>query len=127
MNRSILSRTAALLALVALPALALAPPPASADEPGAITLTGTFHMSYFAEPVGADLAAVFANANENTWTLTMHDTAYSRSAPSEGWRLTRISSSSIELQFSGPDETVLNEVVGGPMAGGTASLELWNA
>ena len=68
-----LFRWAAVLTL----AIALAPGAASAQEADTITISGTFNMDYLFGTVGPDLAEVYANGHEHTWTLTLHGTTQS--------------------------------------------------
>ena len=76
-----LSRWVAALTL----AIALTPRLASAQEADTLSIAGTFHsggqvsINGFEYPgtIGADLAEVYANSNENAWTLTLHGVSYS--------------------------------------------------
>jgi hypothetical protein len=75
MTRSRLPRWTAVLALV----IALLPGAASAQEDGTIKISSTFYMDWLYGTVGPDLAEVFANGHEHTWTLTLHGTTHSHS------------------------------------------------
>jgi len=117
-------RRAALAALVALGAAT-----ASAQEAGTVTVTGTFHMDELQGTVGDDLAAVFANGDEHTWTVTLHGVSYSHfGTDSDLWsgRITNVYATSFDFAFSGPDAAILNEVVSDRLAGGQAALQLYN-
>jgi hypothetical protein len=58
-------------------AIALAPGGASAQEDDTITISSTFYMDWGYGTVGDDLAEVFANGHEHTWTLTLYGTTQS--------------------------------------------------
>ena len=73
MRRFKLFRWVAVLTL----AIALAPGAASAQEADTLTISGTFSMDYLNGTVGPDLAEVYANGHEHTWTLTLHGTTQS--------------------------------------------------
>ncbi len=60
-------------------AIALAPGAASAQEDDTITISSTFYMDWLDGTVGPDLAEVYANGHEHTWTLTLHGTTQSHS------------------------------------------------
>jgi len=110
-------------------AVLLAATAASAEEPGTITITGTFNMDDLSGTVGADLAGVFDNGGEHTWSLTLHGCTYSHygSDPSYGsHRITMVYPTSFDLEFSGPDAETLNEVVAGGLVGGEVTLGLGN-
>ena len=70
-----LFRWAAVLML----AIALAPGAASAQEADTLTISSTFYMDWLYGTVGPDLAEVYANGHEHTWTLTLHGTTHSHS------------------------------------------------
>ena len=74
---------------------------------------------------GGDLAAVFANGNEHTWTLTLYDTTYSHHSWGGASRITRVYGASFDLEFSGPDAEALNAIVSDQLVGGEAQLELY--
>ena len=58
-------------------AIALAPGTASAQEDDTITISSMFNMDCLVGTVGPDLAEVYANGHEHTWTLTLHGTTQS--------------------------------------------------
>jgi len=102
----------------------------AAAQGGTVTVTGTIHMDELQGTVGDDLAGVFANAGENTWTLTLHGVTYAHASGSYSSvedRMTNLYATSFDLVFSGPDADTLNEVVGGGLEGGNASVQLRNA
>src|SRR5215207_5112931 len=84
-------------------AIALAPGAASAQEDGTITISSTFYMDWLSEPVGPDLAEVFANGHEHTWTLTLHGTTQShqRFGGFATNYVTEIHATSFDLEFFG--------------------------
>lgn len=112
-------------------ATSLAPAAASAQEAGTVTISGTFSMSTLSGTVGPDLAAVYANGHDHTWTLTLHDTTQSHSTYSTWFgyirRATKIHATSFDLEFFGPDAATLNGIVSDHIAGGDVSLYLENA
>jgi len=117
-------------------ALAIAPVAnrAAAQEPATVTITGTLNADELQGTVGADLAAVFANGGENTWTLTLYGVTYAHVASDYTFsgitvsnRMTNVYATSFDLVFSGPDADTLNQVVGGGLAGGHVGLQLRNA
>jgi hypothetical protein len=66
-------------------AIALAPCTTSAQEADTLSISGTFHsfgglasINGFEYPgkIGADLAGVYANSDENAWMLTLHGVSY---------------------------------------------------
>jgi chitinase len=121
MNIPTLSRWALVLAAVAAaPAL-----PAHAEDPATVVVTGTLRLVEVDGTVGADLAALAGNGEENAWTLTMVGTSYVHEHQVNRY-FTRITAASIDLSFSGPDADVLNAVVGAGVAGGEAIVELRN-
>ena len=125
MTRFTHSRWAAVLLL----AILLAPGAATAQEPGTVTITGTFTVDEVEETVGADLAEIFADGGEYTWTLKLHDVSYSH------WtstflvvnRFTDVHATSFDLEFSGPQADALNAFMSEQLAGGSVSLQLRNA
>ena len=112
-------------------AIALAPGTASAQEDGTITISGTFTMDWLDGTVGDDLAEIFANGHEHTWTLTLYGTTQSHSTYSTWFgylrRATEIHATSFDLEFSGPDAATLNGIVSEHIAGGDVSVYLENA
>src|SRR5687767_11555220 len=104
-------------------AISLLPGIASAQEAGTIKISSTFYMDYLHGTVGPDLAEVFANGHDHTWTLTLHGTSHSHSAYSSSWfgyiyLATEIHATSFDLEFSGPDAATLNGIVSDHIAGG---------
>ncbi len=122
MKRSRLSRWVAVLALVIAPVAT----PVTAEETATITITGTFKMDAFWGTVGADLAQVFANGSEHTWTATLHGVTHAHSGSGTGVFRTEIFATSFEFQFSGPDADILNAAVGDKLGGSGAYLMLVN-
>ena len=125
MRRFTLFRWVAALTL----AIALAPGAASAQEADTLTISGLFSMDYLYGTVGPDLAEVFANGHEHTWTLTLHGTTHSHST---FWafgvkRVTEIHATSFDLEFFGPDAATLNGIVSDHIAGGDVLIYLENA
>ena len=122
-----LFRWAAVLTL----AIALAPGAASAQEADTLTISGTFNMDYLYGTVGPDLAEVFANGHEHTWTLTLHGTTQSHSTFSSPFGVTyyatEIHATSFDLEFFGPDAATLNGIVSDHIAGGDVLIYLENA
>jgi hypothetical protein len=120
-------RWAAVLTL----AIVLAPNDASAQEEGTLTISGTFSMGTLSGTVGPDLAEVFADGDDYTWTLTLHGTTqshyYSFSLDTL-WAFfdTEIHARSFDLEFFGPDAATLNGIVSEHIAGGTARITLSN-
>ena len=86
-----------------------------AQEDGTIKISSTFYMDGLYGTVGPDLAEVFANGHEHTWTLTLHGTSQSHETflnPFGGThRVTEIHATSFDLEFSGPDAATLNGIV----------------
>jgi hypothetical protein len=120
-------RSAALLAL----AIAAAPGVASAQEADTLTISSTFYMDWLHGTVGPDLAEVFTNGHEHTWTLTLHGTSHSHSVFSSSWfgyiyLVTEIHATSFDLEFSGPDAATLNGIVSDHIAGGDVLIYLTN-
>jgi hypothetical protein len=112
-------------------ALALAPARASAQEDDTLTISSTFYMDWLDGTVGPDLAELFANGHEHTWTLTLHGTTHSHSTYS-GWfgyihRVTEIHATSFDLEFFGPDAATLNGIVSENIAGGEIRIYLQNS
>jgi len=103
----------------------------AAAEEGTVTITGTFQMDTLQGTVGDDLAWVFANGGENTWTVTLHGATYEHVTINyQGIvlnRITNVYATSFDIEFAGPDADMLNQVVGGGLAGGHASVQLRNA
>jgi hypothetical protein len=127
MTRSRLPRWTAVLALV----IALLPGTAPAQEDGTLTISGLFSMDYLSGTVGPDLAEVYANGHEHTWTLTLYGTTHSHSTYSTWFgyirRATEIHATSFDLEFFGPDAAALNGIVSEHIAGGDVSVYLENA
>jgi hypothetical protein len=117
--------TVALLALV----IALLPATASAQEDGTITISGLFSMDYSFGPDDPDLAYVYANGQEHTWTLTLYGTTQSHSTFVDFciYRATEIRATSFDLEFFGPDAATLNGIVSDHIAGGDIQVYLENA
>ena len=110
-------------------AIALAPGAASAQEDGTITISSTFSPYWLYGTVGADLAEVYANGHDHTWTLTLHGTTQSHSTGSflgGVSRKTKIHATSFDFEFSGPDAATLNGIVSEHIAGGDVSVYLEN-
>jgi hypothetical protein len=133
MKRLNLCRSVPLLAL----AIALAASTASAQEADTLSITGTFrsaesaNINGFQYPgtIGADLAEVYANSNENAWMLTLHGVGYSHDYYYNEWGyghgeeyITRVYATSADFEFFGPDADVLNEVVSQQLVGGFFEL-----
>ena len=97
MRRSRLPRWTAVLALV----IALLPGTAPAQEDGTIKISSTFYMDGQYGTVGPDLAEVYANGHEHTWTLTLHGTSQSHYSNGSYYG-TEIHSTSFDLEFFGP-------------------------
>ena len=79
--------------------------------------------------IGADLAEVYANSNENAWMLTLHGVAYSHDyyyydGGSFYWEeyITRVGGTSADFEFFGPDAGVLNELLSQQLVGGFFEL-----
>jgi hypothetical protein len=111
-------------------AIALVPGAASAQEADTITISSTFYMDYLYGTVGADLAEVFANGHEHTWTLTLHGTSQSHNTGLNPfgvtWYATQIHATSFDLEFFGPDAATLNGIVSDHIAGGDVFISLEN-
>jgi len=127
MTRARLARWVDVLAL----AIVLAPGLASAQEVDTLTIRSTFYMDWLNGSVGPDLAQVYTNGHEHTWTLTLHGTTESHDkfiGPfSVTNYITEILATSFELEFSGPDAATLNGIVSNHIAGGHVSIYLRNA
>jgi hypothetical protein len=112
-------------------AIALAPGAASAQEADTLTISSTFSMDSLSGTVGPDLAEVFANGHEHTWTLALYGTSQSHSTYSTWFgylrRATEIHATSFDLEFFGPDAAALNGIVSEHIAGGDVSVYLENA
>jgi hypothetical protein len=121
-----LFRWAALLTL----AIALAPGAASAQEADRITISSTFNMDWLVGRVGPDLAEVFANGHEHTWTLTLYGTSQSHETFTNPFGVTayatEIHATSFDLEFFGPDSATLNSIVSDHIAGGDVFIYLSN-
>lgn len=110
-------------------AIALAPGAASAQENGTIAISSTFSPSGLLPTVGADLAEIYANGHDHTWTLTLYGTTQSHSTGSflgGVSRKTTIHATSFDLEFFGPDAATLNGIVSEHIAGGEVSINLQN-
>ena len=110
-------------------AIALLPAAASAQEDDTLTISGLFSMDYLYETVGPDLAEVYANGHDHTWTLTLHGTTHSH-ATFSGFgvkRVTEIYAASFDFEFLGPDAATLNGIVSDQFAGGGVYIYLENA
>ena len=122
-----LFRWAAVLTL----AIAMAPGAASAQEADTLTISSTFYMDYLVGTVGPDLAEVFANGHEHTWTLTLYGTSHSHETSTNPFGVTsyatEIHATSFDLEFFGPDAATLNGIVSDHIAGGDFLIELYNA
>jgi hypothetical protein len=105
-------------------AIALAPGAASAQEPNTLTISSTFRMDGLGGTVGPDLAEVYANGHEHTWTLTLHGI----SELHYYWDglTTQIHATSFDLEFFGPDAATLNAIVSEHLAGGEVLVDLTN-
>jgi hypothetical protein len=125
MTPSSLPRWTAVLALV----IALLPGAASAQEDGTVRISSTFYMDWLYGTVGPDLAEVYANGHEHTWTLTLHGTTQTHSTflAFGVKRVTEIHATSFELEFSGPDAATLNAIVSEHLAGGDVQIYLENS
>jgi len=119
-----LARWAAVLAL----AIALAPGATSGQENGTITISSTFSPYWLYEPVGADLAEVYANGQDHAWTLTLYGTSQMHGWTSWGGTLkTTIHATSFAFEFFGPDAATLNGIVSEHIDGGEVTIELYNS
>lgn len=109
-------------------AIALTTSTASAQEVGTVTITGTFTVDALGE-VGPDLAQIFADGGEYTWTLTLYGVSYSHSTSTflAVHRFTNVHATSFELEFSGPQADALNALMSDQLTGGSVSLQLRNA
>ena len=109
-------------------AIALAPGAASAQEADTVTISGTFSMDYLSGTVGPDLAEIYANGHEHTWTLTLYGTTQSHHTYSDFGMsyVTEIHATSFDLEFFGPDGATLNGIVSDHLAGGDVLIELRN-
>jgi Calx-beta domain-containing protein len=112
-------------------AIALAPGAASAQEADTLTISSLFSMDYLYGTVGPDLAEVFANGHEHTWTLTLYGTSQSHDTFTNpyGYAVyaTEIHATSFDLEFFGPDAATLNGIVSDHIAGGDVLIYLENA
>jgi len=111
-------------------AIALAPGAASAQEADTLTISSTFNMDWLYGTVGPDLAEVFANGHEHTWTLTLYGTSQSHDTFTNpyGYAVyaTEIHATSFDLEFFGPDAATLNGIVSDHIAGGDVFIYLEN-
>jgi hypothetical protein len=126
MTRSRLRRWTAVLALL----IALAPGAASAQEDGAVTISGRFSMDYLYGELDLslfepDLLGVYYNGHEHTWTLTLHGTTQSHYSNGSYYG-TEIHSTSFDLEFFGPDAATLNGIVSKHLAGRSVNVYLQN-
>jgi hypothetical protein len=129
MRRSILFRSAVVLATISFAA--------AAPAQNTFSITGTFKMNTLGPTVGADLAAVYDNGNDHWWRLTLNGVSLSHDdyfdsnefGYIEEFR-TRVHAESFTFEFFGPDAAILNEVVGSQLVQGGAPegsvLELVN-
>lgn len=92
-------------------------------------LDDTTNMDSLSGTVGPDLAEVYANGHEHTWTLTLHGTTHSHSTFSAFGvkRVTEVYAASFDLEFFGPDAATLNGIVSEQIAGGGVYIYLENA
>jgi hypothetical protein len=105
------------------------PGTASAQEAGTITISGTFSMDWLSGGpyFGPDLAEVYANGHEHTWTLTLHGTTqFALFDYVELVQDTWIDATSFDLEFFGPDAATLNSIVSEHLAGGDVWIDLRN-
>jgi hypothetical protein len=123
MKRFAIFQWAAVLILT----IAVAPSTASAQEADTLTISGLFSMDYLDGTVGPDLAEVYANGHEHTWTLTLHGTSHSHYLFSSMYYATEIHATSFDLEFFGPDAATLNSIVSDHIAGGDVNIYLENA
>ena len=111
-------------------AIALAPGAAPAQEDGTIKISSTFYMDGLYGTVGPDLAEVFANGHEHTWTLTLDGTSQSHETFTNPFGVTsyatRIQATSFDLEFFGPVAATLNGIVSDHIAGGDVLIYLTN-
>ncbi len=112
-------------------AIALTPGAAPAQEDDTLTISSTFNMNWLSGTVGPDLAEVFANGHEHTWTLTLHGTSQSHETFTNPFGVTsyatEIHATSFELEFFGPDAATLNGIVSEHIAGGEVQIYLANS
>jgi hypothetical protein len=87
-------------------------------------------MDYLYGTVGPDLAEVFANGHEHTWTLTLYGTSQSHETFTNPFGVTvyatEIGATSFDLEFFGPDAATLNGIVSDHIAGGDVLIYLTN-
>src|SRR5688500_4700305 len=107
-------------------AIALAPGAASAQEADTLTISGTFTVEWLDGIVGPDLAEVYANGHEHTWTLTLHGTTQTHHRLDPLTYRTTIHATSFDLEFFGPDAATLNGIVSEHITGGDVMIRLWN-
>jgi hypothetical protein len=95
-----------------------------------LTISSLFSMDYLYGTVGPDLAEVFANGHEHTWTLTLYGTSQSHDTFTNpyGYAVyaTEIHATSFDLEFFGPDAATLNGIVSDHIAGGDVFIYLEN-
>ena len=103
---------------------------ASAQEADTLTISSTFNMDWLVGTVGPDLAEVFANGHEHTWTLTLDGTSQSHETFTNPFGVTvyatEIHATSFDLEFFGPDAATLNGIVSEHIAGGDVLIYLTN-
>jgi hypothetical protein len=115
----------------------LAPGLASSQDSDTLSISGTFHgvehvISDIEYPglLGDDLAQVYTDGYEQTWTLTLHGVSYSHDYFYTDWNdewsygywelyITRVHATSFEFQFFGPDADILNAAVSSQLTGGS--------
>jgi hypothetical protein len=93
-----------------------------------LQLSGTFNMETVGGAVGTDLASILGH--DNGWSVTLSDVTYENYRVDSGDRgyyaATGVVSPSFQIEFTGPDAALLNDVVGrqltqggGPVGGYT--------
>jgi hypothetical protein len=122
--------------------IATVPAAASAQEPDTLVISGTFVMNRLEGSVGPEIAQVGVNANDHSWSLTLHGVTYShdfeQSEYVDEWSyqyseqyVTRVHATSFEFAFIGADADILNTAVSQQLTNGRfpgdAFLELRNA
>jgi hypothetical protein len=135
MKHTQLFRSVAALALV------VAAAPVGALSQDTLSISGTFRPADSVGVIGADLAQVLANGHDHGWTLTLYGVTLSHDYSYYEWMtewgpgyselyMTRVSATSVDFEFVGPDADVLNEVVQPPGWAGLTSgaiVELYNS
>jgi hypothetical protein len=115
--------------------IALLPGTAPAQEADTLTISGTFSMDYLNGESDLnwfvpDLADVYANGHEHTWTLTLHGTSQSHETFTNPFGVTsyatEIHATSFDLEFFGPDAATLNGIVSKHLAGRSVNVYLQN-